>query len=351
MSDDIADAIENIENADELDDETRDKLKQALADSEESGGDDDPDETRVDENPMGAQVEADDEDKEASEQGGEETDDGGGDLDEETREQLKDVLEASESDEAADSADDEDSETDEAASDAEEGADQDASDETDEAAADSGDATSDDEASSEEAGESDEAGDDGVEGFEVASADSIEEVTEFDPPVPDGAIGGVFTPGDIGEGEGDDGDLDSAYLGAKDIEGYEERETNPTIFLMGGFVVLLMVGFSWFLLNYTEQGERMKHLFQGDLKTYEAAKARQIEERFKREQLNKMPKYGNLSLNGQPKYANIMLDGRIQYGKIPKTGEWRPVLLSPSTQFQNLNVAEQHDVKVMAPNH
>lgn len=359
MSDDIDNAIENIDNADELDEETRDKLKQALADSEgDEPEDDDPDETRVDPNPIGAQVDADDEssedegdeDDEASADEGDEGDEADeasadeeaspsdsladldpAELDDEQREKLKQMLDESD--------DGDDEEADEASTDSAE----DESDEAEEVSADSDEETdgqeTDDEETEDVAAES--ADDDGTDaeatGFAAAGSDSD-------------AIGGIFKPGSIG-GESDDGDLDSAYLGAEDIEGYDEGEKNPTVFIMGAFVVLLMVGFSWVLLNYTEQGERMKHLFQGDLKAYEAAKASQIEETFEKEQLAKMPKYGNLTLNGRPKYASIILDGRLQYGKIPETGEWRPVLLTPTTQFQNLNVAEKHDVKVKAPNH
>jgi len=345
MSDDIADAIENIENADELDDETREKLKQALADSESSDSDegDEPEETRVDPNPMGAQVEAEKEDEAAADgdDEGDAEEDGSADLDDETRDKIKQVLADSESAEQADASDEDGGgEDDEPAATAEDGDDADG----DEQEAES------DEVAAEGADEDDQAAAD-TSGGEAAGDEGGDWTSDgpFGDPDTD-AIGGVFTPGDLGA-EGDDGDLGSAYLGARDIEGYEERETNPTVFIMGGFIVFLMVGFSWFLLNYTEQGERMKHLFQGDLQAYEQAKSQQIEEKFRKEQLDKMPQYGNLTLNGRPTYANIILDGKLQYGKIPETGEWRPVLLTPTTQFQNLNVAEKHDVKIRAPNH
>lgn len=265
------------------------------------------------------------------------------DLDDETRKKIEGIL--AEASESSDGGDEEDEES-------------------VEAEADTDDETAEEESESEEEAEPEEEADAETEDEEdeqeteaTDEADEADETDETDEQEADkeqegssssgGAVGGVFDPsGSGGDGDGEAGD---AYLDEEDLGDYESEGTNSTVLIMGGAIVLLLGVFIWILLAYTEQGERIVHLFKGDLAEYEMAQAEKKEEQFEKEQLKKLPKFGTLSLNGKPKYATVKLDGELQFGQTPKSKEWREVRLTPKTQFKNLDVKKQHKVTVDAP--
>ena len=298
--DDIADAIENPEDIDpeDLDDETREKLKQVLGeDEDDAGGSDDSEEATAE-----ADDEAADSDGSSEEISGQEAD---GDAGQEAESPDADE-DASET-----SSDDEDDEL-----------------ETD--PADASDSSEDEEADQDWASPG---------GFR----EPVERVS---------LIGGVFNPESYADDpESADGELQDAYLGDRDLEGSETDGVNKTIFMFGAIAVLLLAGGSWGLLSFSNQGDRIVHLFKGDLKEYERAKARQEKRRFEEKQLAQLPSFGTLKLRGYPKYSTLELDGEVQYGKTPDSGEWRPVILKKDTQFQNLDIEKEHTLAASAPGH
>jgi hypothetical protein len=298
--DDIADAIENPDDIDpeDLDDETREKLKKVLGededDGEDAGGSDDSEE---------ASAEADDE--------ATDTDDSS----EETSEQEADGDDEQEVDAS------------------------DADDEASEASSDDGD----DDSDADTDDSSDEEGDDEPQSVPGGFREPVERLA---------LIGGVFDPESYAEDpDSVDGELQETYLGDDDLEGTESDTVNRTIFMFGALAVLLLVGGSWGLLSFSKQGDRIVHLFKGDLKEYERAKARQEKRRFEEKQLAQLPSFGTLSLRGFPKYSTLKVDGEVQYGKTPDSGEWRPVILKKDTQFQNLDIEKKHTVSASAPGH
>ncbi len=297
--DDIADAIENPEDIDpeDLDDETREKLKKVLGEDEDDG-----------------------------------EDAGGSDDSEEA---------TAEADDAADS-DDSSEETSEQEADGDDDQKADASDAAEEAS----EASSDDEDDEPEADDSDSSEDDEAdEGRSVPGGfrEPVERVS---------LIGGIFNPESYADDpESADGDLQEAYLGDHDLEGTEADGVDKAIFMFGAIAVLLLLGGSWGLLSFSNQGERIVHLFKGDLKEYERAKARQEKRRFEEKQLAQLPSFGTLKLRGYPKYSTLKLDGEVQYGKTPDSGEWRPVILKKDTQFQNLDIEKKHTLAASAPGH
>ncbi len=348
MSDELEDAIENPED---LDEETREKLKAALDE------DDEGDEAEDDDEQSAASDEPQDDDQEATEASGDDEADGSDD-DKSSEASGEDDSEAEEAAEAS-----AEEASDDGADEADDEADADEIDESDDETEASADDGSDDEAEASSGGEDDE-GDDEQESVEASDAetDDGEDDSEgaeragtgFRSAVqnPDGLIGGVFDPeAYAGDPEEADEELHAAYLGDHDLGELESDGLNRKIFMFGAVLVLLLAGGSWGLLSYTQQGDRIVHLFKGDLKAYEMAKARQEKRTFEQEQLANLPKFGTLSVRGYPKYSTIKLDGEVQYGKTPDSGEWRPVILTPDTQFQNLDIEQEHTLSASAPGH
>ncbi len=269
-------------------------------------------------------------------------------------------------------------------------------DETSESSEDTSDVSAEDDAD-------DPSDEEGISGFETANASTSDDAFDdldsdsTDPVNEDGNIGGVFDPESVHE-SGDDPDvnLQDPYLHKEDVD-YQEGGGNTAVYIMGTLLVAVVGGFMYFLVTQTEQGKRIKALLQGNLKEYERAKAREAKEKWEKEQLSQLPKYGTLTLqtsNKQYKYADIKLDGERQYGKLShsvtedsfhkyeqrkkedsdsdadskdeaesaesetsegqrdRVTEWRAVRLKlPTTQFQNLNVEDKHNVQVRAPNY
>lgn len=212
-----------------------------------------------------------------------------------------------------------------------------------------------DEAEDDREGEQEEAGDDADE--EVADEEeSTEEETDREPEparepaaaaeVDEDAIGGVFRPDE--EQEEPDAPLaDRDELGDSD-------ESATGILAVGGIsVVLLAVGLVW-LFGFSKQGERLVHLFKGDLKEYELAESKKTQAELREKQrkvIDDTPKIGTLEMRGKPQYALIKLDGQAQYASPEGSDYWKAMRLTPKTNFPVFYVEDDHELTIESPGH
>ena len=272
------------------------------------------------------------------------------DLDDETREKLQQVLDEKESEDSADGEGEEASPEEEEAGDSEQEA----------AGSDSGGEDSGAEEAEDEDAEAEqaEAEDAEAEQAEAEEADEgseqeveAEESSSDDESASDDRVGGVFSPS--GGDDFDEDDLDDAYLGEDDLGDYDGDDgLSQTVMMVGGGGLLVLGLVIAGLFLFTNQGERLVHLFKGDLKEYEMAQSKNQHDKLvekQRELVKKAPKVGKLSLTGTPKYAEIRIDGKRPYAQTKESKEWRAVQLTPKTQLRVWNIQTSHKVTVSAP--
>jgi len=204
----------------------------------------------------------------------------------------------------------------------------------------------------EDSAESDARGDGGESEGEDEQDDetdrAAEEARPTRKPAPglvESVIGGIFTP------DRTDEEPDSAYID-DDLEG--EGTSSTGILAAGGVSIVLLTAGLVFLFGFSKQGERLVHLFKGDLKEYELAdsKRRQAELREKQRQvIEDTPKIGTLKMRGKPQYALIKVDGEIQYGKPEGSDYWKRMRLTPKTNFPVFYVEDKHEISIESPGH
>ncbi len=142
-------------------------------------------------------------------------------------------------------------------------------------------------------------------------------------------------------------DPDVSHLSHDDLSDFDVEEESFKPYFIGGVITLIVAAAIVFAAAGGDIG-KIQALFRGDLREREIAEAKRQEEEYRKIQLEKLEKFGNLMIQGNPQYATLMLDGEVQYGQT-SSGEWRALRLGPSTAFQNIKVKQPHKIQVMAP--
>jgi hypothetical protein len=163
------------------------------------------------------------------------------------------------------------------------------------------------------------------------------------------SLGGVIDPS-ADDVDIDDLDVGGDYLGETDLDGHKGGASTSTI-IMGLIIVVLLGALGAVVFTFTDIGDDVVALFQGELRERRIAEADREKREWEEEQAAKLEKYGTLNIMGSPPHALIKLNGQVQYGQT-SSEEWRELrLVNTGTLFRNLRVKEKHTVEVSAPNH
>jgi len=197
------------------------------------------------------------------------------------------------------------------------------------------------------AAENEETADDGEStGEESAESEDDEQTPELATAADVDAIGGVLRPDE------DQEEPEVPPAGRDDFG--DTGESSTGLLAVGGISVgLLAVGLVW-LFGFSAQGERLVHLFKGDLKEYELAESKKTQAELREKQrkvIDDTPKIGTLKMRGQPQYALIKLDGQVQYASPEGSDYWKPMRLTPKTNFPVLYIEDEHEVTIESPGH
>lgn len=145
---------------------------------------------------------------------------------------------------------------------------------------------------------------------------------------------------------GDDVDLSSPYLGTEDLGDYDAPQKSNTALYAGVVIgVLALAAGAVFMVGDVDD---LGALFRGELKEKRLAEKRRIEEEHKQKLLDAQELFGTVFISGNAKYAAVKLNGKLQYGET-SSGQFREVLLTASTPFQNLKVKEKHLFEITSP--
>ncbi len=154
----------------------------------------------------------------------------------------------------------------------------------------------------------------------------------------------LFTPG-----EGDVDLTDDEYLGLDDLD--DEPASSPVNKLLVAIIVVLLVGMGAIAQVTTGVFDDIVLLLQGDYQEEMQRRAAAEEEAYLLEQLEGMPRYGNLFITGSPREALIYLNGEVQYGETPSGGQWRELRVRPDTVIRDLSIDEVHEIVIEHPGH
>ena len=168
------------------------------------------------------------------------------------------------------------------------------------------------------------------------------------------AIDNLF---ELGGGSGPD-PVDTDPLDAldedRDLEKFEKRaggKSNTMMYAIIGFLVLALGATVIFMGGY---GDDIISVFDGTYRDKKDAEKRRIEEEFRKAELEKLEKYGNLNITGtQHALFRIKLPGdsapKPLYGRIGESNLYRPLRLP--VIVQNLKIKQPISITIEAPNY